>query len=320
MSEQLIKYVKPAAASDELFDDGSVKHPIDPPPPPPIKDDGDDDATGDESPKDVKSMAYYVNGYVVDAKTGAALQGKTEFYFSDDPSRTVSSSPFGAGGHYDAWTDSPQVAHLRFIVPGYKTLDVVFYDLMQDSTVHMTKAFPWWALALVAAAAATVMNKKGVGAIEKKDVTIIYMIVGGVVGFSIIKSILEYLGLWKDKDTGDLDNASTNPNSFWNPNYWQTIKPANASYTYAFTESQAYAMCQVIVNAFGIFNDDEEAVIGVFKQCRTQANASFICWVFNKYWHDDMLTYLRGNWWPQDRLSDAELNIINQYVSRLPKY
>jgi hypothetical protein len=92
------------------------------------------------------------------------------------------------------------------------------------------------------------------------------------------------------------------------------------SYTHAITEQTALSWCAEIEDAFGAFNDCEECAIGVFKRCYTQANASFLCWVFVNHYGEDMLTYLRGGWWPQDRLSDADVNQINQYISNLPKW
>jgi len=178
----------------------------------------------------------------------------------------------------------------------------------------------WVYIALVTGAVMVYRNKtKKVGALSSNDVLPIILITGGILGFSVIKKILEGIGLWSGQDTKDLDAASTSPLSWWNPNFYKT-KPDYVSYTNPITSSTAKYLAEKVYSSFGAFNDDEEKAIAVFKSLPSQAAGSFVSESFLNIYGQDMLTFLRGGVWPQDRLSDADVNTINQYVNRLPKY
>lgn len=232
--------------------------------------------------------------------------------------------PFKLEGtnNYEAYTEhSPAAVGVKFVASGYQTRIISFQELLQNANVLLQPGIQTWQILAVIAAVALYRKRAAkVGALSTGDILPIFLIVGGIIGFTVIKKILEALGLWDDKDTKDLDDAAMDPNSFWNPNYWQTIKPASASWTYAITQSTAEQWCREIYNSFGAFNDDEETAIGVFKRCRTKANASFLVYVFDQLYNQDLLTFLRGGSWPQDRLSDGDVNTINRYISSLPKY
>ncbi len=210
-------------------------------------------------------------------------------------------------------------------VPGYKKFQVRFVDMYGVKEVILEKdgsKFPAWQIALVIGAVLLYRKKnKKVGAFLKtEDILPIGLLVAGFLGFDLLKKILEWLGVWDSKETKELDGAESDPDSFWNPNYWTTIKPATAPWTYTISEETAKQWCLEIYTAVGAFNDCEECIISVFKRCRTKANASFLCWVFAKYHGEDLLTWLRGGWWPQDRLSDADVFKINSYINQLPNY
>lgn len=163
-------------------------------------------------------------------------------------------------------------------------------------------------------------KKSKVGAAKSIDPYSIILLGGGLIAFSVVKKIFEGIGLWDSQATKDLDNASSDPNSFWNPTYWQRAKPAGANWSYAITESTAKAWAKEIWDAIGPFDDCEECVITVFKRCRTKANASFLCDIFQRTYGQDLLTWLRGGIWPKDRLSDSDVATINNFISQLPAY
>jgi hypothetical protein len=269
---------------------------------------------------DVEGVVYYpetgkgIAAHVV-VKTGNEING--EFDLDDS-------------GSWRVWTNTPTQTTITFSAKGYQTKTIGFWELYAVNSqgefvwltdIPMSKAIPWGIIAAVAGAAMLYMKReKKVGFLSSADIMPIMLLVGGFIGFDLIKKTLEFLGLWDSQDTKDLDNAANNPNSFWSPNFWQT-KPASTPWTYVINEATANQWIDDITDAFGWWNDSEEQAIGVFKRCRTQANLSFLAWVFGRrYDGEDLLTYLRGGWWPQDRLSDSDVNIINQYISRLPKY
>jgi len=162
-------------------------------------------------------------------------------------------------------------------------------------------------------------KRKTVGALSVQSVLPFILIGGAVIGFNIIEKLLQALGIWKDKDTKQLDTAAGDPNSFWNPEYWKT-KPANINYTRPITQSTAEGYAKEIYNAFGPFDDCEECAKGVFRRLPSQAAASFVSWAFNRIYGQDLLDFLRGGIWPKDRLSDTDVAEINTYVNALPKY
>lgn len=264
-----------------------------------------------------------IYGYVKDDK-GVAIAGATvQLYWLNGEGDKGEITIVGADGSYSGWTDYPDQVGIIFSAKGHQTLHVPWTQLQINPDIILKQSFPVWMILLVVAAVAVYRKRTGkVGKIEPKDVEVVAMIIGGIIGVVMINKILVYLGIFKDQHDKNLDNAAADPNSFWNPNYWQTIKPANKSYTYALTQDQALQMCDGIKNAMGIFNDDEAAVYAIFHQCRTKANCSFLAWVFQNSTGDDLLEYLRGDssGWPEDHLSNDEVDQINQYISNLPNY
>lgn len=161
-----------------------------------------------------------------------------------------------------------------------------------------------------------------VGKVSTGDVLAVGAGVMMLTGFSVIKKMLEGLGLWDSKDTKDADAEAANPNSPWSPNFWK----AGPSGTLLLRADEMNQMLQQIKDSFGWFDDDEQGPLGVFKShIRTQSQLSFFADWFNTSDASgeamgDLLTWLRGTSWPNDRLSDSEVAVIRNYISSLPKY
>lgn len=183
---------------------------------------------------------------------------------------------------------------------------------------------PWMVFALAGAYLAYqgVKGKKKVGALSSEDIRNIILGVGGIIGFVLLKQLLEFLGVWDSGNKKKLNQLSSDPNSFWNPNYWQKINPSGTGWTYALTEDQAKDLITQIKNSFGIINDSPEQVKAAFRSLRTKANASFLAWEFQKTDGIDLLAFLRngGGLLPWDGLSDADILQINDYINALPNY
>lgn len=219
---------------------------------------------------------------------------------------------------------------LYLTAPGYKSLSIPLNILFQsqDGVLYMEKQFPAWLIvATVAAIAAGSSNKVGSPAaaatvvknlnLEKVSPVVKYA-AGGVLLFFIYKSLV-WWGVLRSGDTINLDNTATNPNSFWNPNFYKT-KPSYVEWTAPITYNDAVYLAKQLYDAFGWVNDNEEQAIAVFKTFRAQSSVSYLADVFAQLYGQDLLTFLRGGNWPQDRLSDADVQTINAYISRLPKY
>lgn len=157
-------------------------------------------------------------------------------------------------------------------------------------------------------------KKKRVGKIERKDVMTFALIAGLALSFDVLRRILESVGIWDSKDTKNIDAEITNPESAFNPNFYTKY----STYTYTISTAQATEMAKQIKDAFGIFNDCEECVKSVFFSLKTKSNVSFLAKVFSDIYGQALLSYLRGGLWPQDRLSDKDVNEILTFVSKLP--
>lgn len=157
-------------------------------------------------------------------------------------------------------------------------------------------------------------KKKSVGKIDKENIIPILLIGGAIISFDLLKKLFESIGIWNSAETKQLDNQASNPGSYWNPNYYTQF----SSYSYALDTTQAAALAKQIYDSFGVFNDCEECVKSVFKSLRTKSNVSFLAKVFAANYGQDLLSFLRGGIWPQDRLSDSDVAEIDSYISKLP--
>lgn len=205
---------------------------------------------------------------------------------------------------------------------GYKDLIVNAATLAasQDGQIMMQQSFPT-AVVLMALLAIYAYRKKSgkVGKLDQQDIKNIMLATGGIIGFALIKQLLEFLGIWTSREEQQLDNAATNPNSFWNPNFWRT-KPAYIEWTAPITDQEAQALAKQIYNSISVFNDNETAIKAIFRQFRAQSSVSYLAAWFAQLYNRDLLSFLRGGTWPMDGLSDADLNEINIFISKLPKY
>lgn len=241
---------------------------------------------------------------------------------TDNTGYVIATASTYADGSYSAFANPGD--WIVFSAPGYKDGGIVVESAYNEYNVQLdwlagTKQISPVLIAGVAAAAYFIISKKKskglVGKVETEDIKNIALIVGGVMAFSVIKKILVAIGLFESKDSSDLDAEANDPNSFWNPGYWRRF----GSYSYAINRTRADEVATNIYDAIGPFNDCEECVIGEIKSVvRTKANLSFIAYAFQEKYGQDLLMWLRGGVWPQDRLSDADVNIINTYVKALP--
>ncbi len=135
----------------------------------------------------------------------------------------------------------------------------------------------------------------------------------GLIYFGILDPLLKFLGIKTSADSAALDSAASNPNSFWSPQFWKNQRNA-----IIMTRSSAESIAKNVYDAFGAFNDNEEQAIGALKALHYQTQVSFLSDVFFQLYSMDLITFLRGGSWPQDRLSDSDVQDLNLYLSKLP--
>ncbi len=202
-----------------------------------------------------------------------------------------------------------------FSSPGYKSLSLTVGQLVNGpKDIILEKANT---LFLIIAGAGLLYafsknKRKKVGALQTQDLMPFLMIAGAVLGFNALSKLLDKLGLGKNPATADLSD----PNSPWKPNYWRQF--TNFSYSISPTQADQYA--QTIHNAFTVFQDDFNTIMGVFSNCKTKANVSYLSDIFFRKYDEDLLSFLGdgGGVLPWDGLSSAHMSELISYVSKLP--
>jgi len=150
--------------------------------------------------------------------------------------------------------------------------------------------------------------------LDKNEKVIILGALGiGVLYFGLLNPLLHFLGVKTGADTVTLDQQASNPGSFWQPSFWR-----NTTNPMLLTRASAEALAREIYNASGYWNDDEDKIKAIFKSLNFQTQVSFLADVFNQLYGADLLSWLRGGIWPQDRFSDADISEITKYLLKLP--
>lgn len=148
-----------------------------------------------------------------------------------------------------------------------------------------------------------------------KDEKIILLGVGavGLVYFGLLNPLLKFIGIKDSEETTALNNTATAVNSPWLPNYWKTIPGAMI-----LTRSAAEKMADTLYNSFGWINDSEDQAKAVIRSLKFKTQLSFLSQVFTEKFGYDLLSFLRGGNYPFDRLSDADVNELNNFINKLP--
>lgn len=260
---------------------------------------------------------YYTEGIIYDKKSNQSIAATIQLV--EMATGVGITDPFLVQtGSYSAWTDSePSTVGVKFTAIGHDPQTVSFDKLLTTPDVYLAETgssvSPLLILAIGGAALLYMKKNKKVGKLQTADIMPIFLLVGGMIGFSVIQKVLTSLGLWGG---GDVTNEISDPNSSWKPSYWQQF----TSFTYAITEAQAADMASTIYNAFGVLSDDFNAVLGIISQMRTKANVSFLSWEFQKQYGVDLLSFLTdgGGILPWDGLSAKHMTQLITYVHNLP--
>jgi hypothetical protein len=205
-----------------------------------------------------------------------------------------------------------------FSSPGYNSQTATGAELIDSgSNIHLEKSNTLLLLGIgagLAYAFSKTRQRKKVGALQGSDITPVLLIAGGILGINAISKLLDKLGLGGNPATSEI----VDPNSPWKPNYWRQY----TYFTYAITVQQAKDFAATIHNAFSVFNDDFNAIMGVISQMRTKANVSFLSDIFTQTYNEDLLSFLGdgGGILPWDGLSKEHMQQILAYVDKLPTH
>ena len=141
------------------------------------------------------------------------------------------------------------------------------------------------------------------------------LIAGGIVGayVFIVNPLMKKLGL---KTSANVIRAQTDPGSPFNPNMWRKVSGAML-----LTRATTETLAKRIYDAFGLFQDDFNAVMSAIKFCKYKTQISWLSDIFQQKYSADMFTFLTngGGILPWDGLSDAQMQQVLNYVNNLPK-
>jgi hypothetical protein len=162
---------------------------------------------------------------------------------------------------------------------------------------------------------------------KRDDQRLILWIAGGIVALRVAGPLLggldrlfQGLGISESAAAASLEAMKRDPGSFWNGQYWRNVsKRTPGGLVKILTNAAVNDLWASLNKAFGYFNDDETAAIAAFrKHIRTQTQLSYFSEWVTKNAGVDLLTWLEGSGYPNDRLSAEEIDIITQYVKKLP--
>jgi hypothetical protein len=162
---------------------------------------------------------------------------------------------------------------------------------------------------------------------KRDDQRLIILIAGGLVALRVVGPLLggldrlfQGLGISQSAAAASLEAMKRDPDIFWNGQYWRNVsKRTPGGLVKILTNAAVNDLWALLNKAFGYFNDDETAAIAAFrKHIRTQTQLSYFSEWVAKNAGVDLLTWLEGSGYPNDRLSAEEIDIITQYVKKLP--
>jgi len=148
----------------------------------------------------------------------------------------------------------------------------------------------------------------------KISATDVLLIGGGLLAFTAIRRLLIAGGIAAGPGTQSASQQITDPGSYWKPQYYKRTGGILVR------RATAEQLAKQIHNAFGVFQDDFNAVMAAFSQVKTKAAVSFLADVFQQRYKEDLLTFLTngGGILPWDGLSDSQLRTLLTYTNRLP--
>jgi len=157
-----------------------------------------------------------------------------------------------------------------------------------------------------------------VSGIGKVDTNNVVLIGGGLVALMVVNKILVALGIGKGAGGHAVDTEQNDPGSEWKPAYYKSL-PAGTQY-YTLTASGGDLFSKQIYNAFTLFKDNFDQIMGVFNQLQTKTQVSVLADYFQQKYNRDLLTFLKdgGGVLPWDGLSDAQFYTLTTYVNNLP--
>lgn len=285
------------------------------------------------------------NGTIIDKNTGAAVPFASVKIFTDAGAYTGSGTSADAAGNFKISApviDWPNYAEIS--AAEYNTIQWELYDdNLNDVKIQLERKvkeldpviitsgggnkdktnYAW--LLLIPLAMAASKKKKAVGEVGFNMPTVAtgIAIVLAFKGFTLINDILTMFGLGKDKDDRAFEDENSDPGSplkatlYNNAPQDKKTKAWNA----LLLNDRATKLADELISSFGAWNDDEAQAIGVFKKFNSQIEASCFAYIWEEKWgYPDLLQWLKGGSYPDDRLDTGEIKEITDYLHNLSVY
>lgn len=122
--------------------------------------------------------------------------------------------------------------------------------------------------------------------------------------------LLSGLGLTNTEAENQILTEFQNEN-YWNFNEFLSTMPAGGL---LLTQSYAANLVNQLWDATGYFNDDEEAIYGVFRSLKTKSQVAALAKKFYELKGQDLYSYLKNY------LNDSEMLTLSGIVDQKPKY
>ena len=122
--------------------------------------------------------------------------------------------------------------------------------------------------------------------------------------------LLSGLGLTNTEEENQILTEFQNEN-YWNFNEFLDTMPAGGL---LLTQTYAANLVNQLWDATGFFNDDEEAIYGVFRSLKTKSQVAALSKKFYELKGQDLYSYLKNY------LNDSEMLTLSSIIDQKPKY
>lgn len=280
-----------------------------------------------------------IKGTILDDVTGSPISGWYAVVNDGDFSVVQPFKQFGADGSFTVDLNAQQGLAVSATTPDITESYVFLHSLFSGTTGGTIQEADFTvnyqtgsnkSLYAVAGLGALLLltqkdirRRKTVSGVEPKTVQTGLLIVGGLIGLTVVNKVLEKLGILKSEAEKEIDTLQSNSQNFWNPNFWQQVNPSGVNWTNPITEDQAATYAKQIHDSFGITTPKGGGVPeGIIRSVSSQATVSFIAWEFQKIYGSDLLEFLRhpGGIFPWDGLSDDSILQLTNFIKTLPQF
>lgn len=131
-------------------------------------------------------------------------------------------------------------------------------------------------------------------------------------GFIFGKKLLEILQITdtKEEKKTTADATALEKSNYWNPAFATDTEKGKYKTVQLLTSATGNSLAEKIYNSKGVFNDDEDAIFGVFNSLNYQSQVSSLAgWFYKKYSYD-LYSYIKSFF------SESELQQLKNIIDK----